>query len=283
MMQALAVAAALSSYGAASALASVHISYSVGQLDSLGTGDDLFSASLLHDATASPAGTAPANLADDNRAYRMGATSGFMSGSLYGDYDASSNQLTAIGGTVSGNLRLLFSNDNLNDKNFVLKLGQEAGAGKTGALKFETNGAGTGEYTGGFVDFALAIVGESSDFLTGTFFFKPQAETGSLMLSPNRGTASEFTLWGYNWMHSSGPYGTSDAVSWDSFLEPLGYDGNVTRPSILADELNRTLGVALYVNAPSTAPTSAANPEPTTCVIWGVLVGAALVFTRRSR
>jgi hypothetical protein len=266
--------------------ASVHpVTYSVGELDSLGPGDNLFSASLLHDASAAPTPSGPVPAKSDNRAYLMGWTSGLMSGSLSGDYDDSTNRLTSIGGIVTGNLRMLLGDSvAVKNKEFVLKLGQDAGAGKTGAIQFETDGVGQGQYSGGFIDFALALAGETSNLLTGTFFFKPQAETGSLMLSPNRGDASTFTLWGYNWMHDSPAFDSdTNSFSWSEFLDPLGYQGTVTRPSIVDDADNHTLGVALYVSAPQSQLTYAANPEPTTCLVWGVLSLIGFVASYRSR
>ena len=84
---------------------------------------------------------------------------------------------------------------------------------KSGKLAFETNGAGSGQYTGGYVDYVLAVdtnpdvnVDTFTDVLAGTFFFKPQGENSSSMLSPNRGIISKFTLWGYNYMHDSYAY-----------------------------------------------------------------------------
>jgi hypothetical protein len=214
--------------------------------------------------------------AEDNRAYRSGNLSGLISGSLYGDFDSSRNELQGIGGSVTGKLQYLLGVGH-SEETFVLKLGETAGAGKTGALKFETEGAG--EYSGGFIDFALSYTGAVNP-LTGTFFFKPQAETGSLLLSPNRGSATAFTLWGYNYMHASAPYGsTENTVDWTTFLGALGYDdGTVVRAS-----QDQTLGIALFVSNPDPSPEYAANPEPTTVFVWAVLSILGLGYCRRTR
>ena len=51
------------------------------------------------------------------------------------------------------------------------------------------------------MDFSLMVGGSTTSVLDGTFFFKPQAESGSDALSPNRGTSYNFSLWGWDWMH----------------------------------------------------------------------------------
>ncbi len=271
---ALALTAALLSLCGNSAHASVHVTYSVGQLTSV---DDYFSASWLHDASKSPANSGSI----ENRAYRMGAVSDFISGSLYGDFDATTNQLRAIGGTLSGKASLLLGDLSLVDKTLELKLGKEAGTGKSGAIQFETNGAGNGEFTGGYVDFALTLDGAGSTLLTGTFFFKPQAETGSAMLSPNRGNSSAFTLWGYNWMHDSADIVTGvDGVNWLDFLQGLGFSGDalVSRNSAPG----QTLGIALFASDADFASSAvSSNPEPTAGIIWGVLIAMGAVVRRR--
>ena len=252
------------------------------QVGPLGSEQDFFSASWLHDAsgTPSPSGSVPA--AQDNRAYRTGTTSSSITGSLYGDLDATQNVLSGIGGTLSGKTRYLLDdfNSSLNGKEFVLNLGKDAGSGKSGKLKFETSGAGQGEFTGGYIDFALSIVGGPANMLTGTFFFKPQAEMGSTPLTPNRGNSSAFTLWGYNWMHDSAPFGGGDAVNWATFMDSLQYGGPaVVRPTIVSDESNQTLGISLYV----TSVNNSVNPEPTTLIVWGALSMIGLCYSRRSR
>jgi hypothetical protein len=212
----------------------------------------------------------------------MGATSSSITGSLHGDLDSTLNVLSDIGGSLIGKTRYLLDNfdDSLNGQEFVLKLGKDAGSGKTGKLKFETSGAGQGEFTGGFIDFALSIVGGPSNVLTGTFFFKPQAEMGTSPLTPNRGNSTAFTLWGYNWMHDSAPLGGGDAVNWTTFMDSLRYDGEIVqRPSIVNDENNHTLGISLYV----TAATNSVNPEPTALIVWGALSMIGLCYARRSR
>lgn len=279
MTRLVALAIALIGWCASTASASVHVTYNVGHLASAGGDDAIFSASWLHDATSSPNLSSGTNA---NRAYRSGMTSDLMSGSLYGELNQHENALSDIGGTVSGNLKMLLGDAAFDSPSFVLRLGMEAG--KTGKLKFETNGAGTGEYSGGYLDFALDV-GSTLNVVTGTFFFKPQAETGSSVLSPNRGNSSAFTLWGYNWMHDSGPIdGSPNSVDWAKFLGKLGYTGDtVLRTDALGNTLEQALGVALYVSDPSPPPPYASNPEPTTLVVWAVLMSVGACYCGRKR
>lgn len=277
----LATAIALSS--ASNAVASVHVTYNVGELSSAQSGDSNFSASWLHDASM---GLVTDNGSTENGAYRTGRISDLVSGSIEGDLEG--NVLSEIRGSVGGKLSSLHSEFGsfTSMDQFVVRLGQDAGSGRTGALKFETNGVGTGQFSGGFIDFALDV-GSSLDLVTGTFFFKPQSETGSSALSPNRGNSTTFTLWGFNWMHDSDPVG-SDAIppDWLTFLGDLGYDrGEVLRQAPSGGEmlLAQTLGIALYVNDPDPPLAYAANPEPSTFLVWGVLAMIGVGYGRRNR
>jgi hypothetical protein len=263
-------------FGASATDASV---YTVGELTPV-AGDDIFSASWLHDASgAQIVGDQPS----DNGAYRSGKTSGGITGSLFGDLV--DGKLTGIGGTLTGNLSHLLKKIDANLKNqaFTLQLGESIDASHTGALMFQTNGAGPGEFTGGFIDYLLEVPGVPTFSLAGTFFFKPQAETGSTALSPNRGDGSAFTLWGYNWMHDSAPIaGDPPAADWLSFLGELGYEGTsqVTRPEIV--DGGQTLGIALFATANQPVQTSH-NPEPTALLVWGGLAMLAIGTGRSTR
>lgn len=257
----------------------IHASvYTVGELAPLG-GGDIFSASWLHDASGA---RNVASGTDANGAYRSGKISGAVAGSLYGNLVG--GKLLGIGGTLSGNLsHLLKSIDiGLKSQDFTLKLGEAIDSSHTGALQFKTDGDGPGDFTGGFIDYLLVVPAMPDFSIAGTLFFKPQAETGSAALSPNRGDASAFTLWGYNWMHDSGPIdGSSATVDWMSFLSGLGYTGpEVTRPEIL--DGGQTLGIALYASDP-VAVNNSINPEPTTIFVWGGLTMLAIGFGRCTR
>jgi hypothetical protein len=186
------------------ALGSVHVTYEV----SPQFATDGFTASWLHGATGGP----PHGSAE-NGALLNGPTSSRIAGSLEGNL--LTNRLLNASGDISCCLKQLASY--LNDRfgtsfttstAFDLKLGLLANGGD-GALAFETDGAGSGQFTGGFLDFSLFVDGAASSLRDGTFFFKPQAESGSARLSPNRGTSSEFTLWGWNWMHDGAPIDTN--------------------------------------------------------------------------
>lgn len=244
-----------------------------------------FVASWLHDASSSPSAGASVFGPEDNRAFRTGNTSSALGGSFEGDFDSTGNVVTNIRGTLSGTTKMLLNSfDSSNNfQSFILKLGQDAGAGKSGKLAFET--VGTREYTGGYIDYAIAVAINGVDYvdvLTGTFFFKPQGENSNSLLSPNRGTVSEFMLWGYNYMHDSYAYSGATA-DWASFFSTLGYTNNVTRPAIVGDSgstappTNQTLGVSLYVTS-GIPGSSGNNPEPTALIIWAMLtmVGACL-------
>jgi hypothetical protein len=253
--------------------ASVH-TYNVGDLANP-DGDEIFSASWLHDASGArnvSSGT------EENGAYRSGKLSDAVSGSLYGDLNG--GVLSGIGGTLTGNLSKLLKHLDpaLKNQEFTLKLGASIGSSNTGALQFNTNGSGPGEFTGGFIDYLLEVASVPGFSLAGTFFFKPQAETGSTDLSPNRGDSSAFTLWGYNWMHDSGPIdGTPASVNWQSFLSGLGYTGDVSRSSV-----GQTLGIALFASDPE-PPIGSHAPEPTTFLVWCGLAMVGVGLSRRPR
>lgn len=280
MMRCLAIFA-IGSCCAAATHASVQ--FNVGQFQ-LNEAPVPFVASWLHDASSSPSVGASVYGPDDNRAYRTGDTSSPLVGSFSGDFDASQNLVTNIRGSLSGKTQLLLDSfdSSKNFQSFKLKLGQEAGAGKNGTLVFETEGSPGGQYTGGFVDYVLAVATNGVDYvdvLAGTFFFKPQGENSSSLLSPNRGTVSQFTLWGYNYMHDSYAYDGGN-VDWTTFLASLGYSGNVSRPDIVGDPsaapTNQTLGISLYV-------TSAHMPEPTALVVWSLLTMVGVCVSGRDR
>ncbi len=222
---------------------------------------------------------------------RDGDLSSRIAGSLSGDLNG--NVLNDISGSVAGELKQLslylneqFSTSYGMSTPFVLQLGASAAPGGSGALQFETDGAGSGQYTGGYMDFALFVDNEATSLLSGTLFFKPQAEMGSATLSPNRGTSDEFTLLGMNWMHDGDPVNGGVEPDWTSFLSGLGYDGpQVLRtPSGDAQGIAATLGVDLYVVRQG-GPNTLQNPEPAALVIWGLLAGAPgviCIYRRRS-
>ena len=226
----------------------------------------------------SPYGANPIS-GPDNRAYRTGSISEQIGGKLTGDL--SGNELTSISGKLSGNLGMLLNSPSLNGKAFDLLLGSsiiDPNRSGTGALKFETNGPGTGEFTGGFIDYQLWVDGSS--ILDGTFFFKPQAETGSHMLSPNRGDPEAFTLWGYNYMHSSAPFGASSGdFDWIDFLSSLGYVGT----DLVGRNSAGNLGIALFASDPEPPIQNSSNPEPTTFLVWGGLAIIGFGISRRNR
>lgn len=269
---------------ATSGFGSVHLTVGKYELDESPVP---FVASWLHDASASASAGASVYGPGDNRAYRTGKTSSALSGSFEGDFDASGNILSNIRGTLSGTTKLLLNSFNSgNDfKNFVLKLGQQAGSGKDGKLAFET--VGTREYTGGFIDYVLAVdVNDDNvfvDVLSGTFFFKPQAENSNSLLSPNRGTISAFMLWGYNYMHDSDAFGGGNASWTDLFALLGGYANDVTRPDIVDDPNgDQTLGISLYVTSDYTG-NAGQNPEPTALIIWGMLAMIGACVCGRNR
>lgn len=254
--------------------------YTVGELPPLG-GDDFFSASWLHDASGARNVTSGT---PENGAYRSGKVSGSIAGNLHGT--VVDGKLMGIGGILSGNLSHLLKgiDDGLKNQSFTLKLGTTIGALSTGALKFNTDGTGPGGFTGGFIDYLLEVPGIPDFSLSGTFFFKPQAETGNSLLSPNRGSAEAFTLWGYNWMHDSGPINSNDpAASWDFLSAELGYDrASVNRVPFDAEHnTGHTLGIALFAGGQQ-AVENAAQPEPTALLIWGGLSMFAVAARRRA-
>jgi hypothetical protein len=260
----------------APARASVHVTYDI--LQEFST--DGFTASWLHSAESIENGT------PENGALLNGARSSRISGSLEGNLSGS--VLSGVSGSVSGKLKQLstylnsvFGSSYTTYTPFELRLGVSAGGGD-GALKFETNGAGTGQFTGGYLDFSLLVDGTATSLLDGTFFFKPQAESGSAVLSPNRGTSSEFTLWGWNWMHDGDPVDGALAPDWADFLGALGYSGPaVLRTPDSGPGLQSPVGIALYVVDPATsAPDGAHSPEPTAFVIWFLIAAGAIVYCR---
>jgi hypothetical protein len=260
--------------------ASVHTYYDVRQQDTI----DGFSASWLHAATSGLNGSS------ENGALLNGAISSRLSGNFEGDL--SGNVLSNISGGINGRLKQLASylngtlstNFGTSDA-FELRLGESANGGK-GALAFETTGTGTGEFTGGFLDFSLYVANNTASLLDGTFFFKPQAESGSDPLSPNRGNDFASTLWGFNWMHDGAPVDGGETTDWSSFLSGLGYTGpSILRTPSSGPGLDAPLGIALYIVDPPAPPDGGlSNPEPTTLVIWGLLgiVGAVTFRSRRS-
>jgi hypothetical protein len=259
---------------ASSVSASVHTTYDVLQNFSA----DGFSASWLYGATGTPNGSA------DNGALLSGPTTSRISGTLVGDLTG--NVLSNVSGSVSGRLKELagYLNSTLGTNfstytPFQLLLGGTSNGGY-GAFKFETNGAGTGEFTGGYLDFSLLVGGSTASVLDGTFFFKPQAESGSDALSPNRGTSYNFSLWGWDWMHDGAPVDGATAPDWNSFLSSLGYTGDPVyrTPPDGSAALLAPLGVAMYLVDPP-----ASTPEPTAIVIWGLLAMVATTFSRRQR
>jgi hypothetical protein len=237
-----------------------------------------FSASWLHSAENSRNGTLA------NGARMNGQTSSRISGTLTGDLVG--NILSGASGSVSGTLKQLsvylnseFSTTFIMSTPFQLLLGGQASGGD-GALEFET--AGAGKFTGGFLDFSLFVNGGLTSLVDGTFFFKPQAESGNAALSPNRGTSSEFTLWGANWMHDGDPMDGGAEPDWSTFLAGLNYGGpsEVLRELASGDPgIPATLGIDLYIKSNGTTGQGGGGdvPEPLSAVVWGILVcvGAA--------
>ena len=75
--------------------------------------------------------------------------------------------LSHVSGSVTGKLKQLaaylnaaFDTSFSTYDQFELRLGGLADGG-SGALAFETNGAGTGEFTGGYLDFSLFVAGNT--------------------------------------------------------------------------------------------------------------------------
>jgi hypothetical protein len=254
------------------ALAAVHVTYDVVKQFST----DGFTASWLHSAESGLNGS------PENGAQLNGATSSRIAGSLGGDLTG--NVLSSVSGSVSGKLKQLagylngaYGTSFGTYDPFELRFGSLAGGG--GALQFETNGAGSGEFTGGYLDFALYVAGAADSLVSGTFFFKPQAESGSAALSPNRGTSSEFTLFGNNWMHDGDPVDQGTEPDWAEFLENLGYAGE---PVSRTSGIGIPLGINLYVVDPDPpAPQGEHSPEPTGFVVWGLLSMLGIVATFR--
>ena len=263
MIRLFALAAALAAIGASGALASVHLTYNV--LKDFPGGN---CASWLHSADVGGSTANGAYFTGDDM-------SGRLAGVLEGDL--SGNILSNITGVVSGKLKQLSNylpdaDIYLMSQAFDLKLGVAAGG--SGALQFISNSGG--EFAGGWVDFSL-VVGDD-ELMGGTLFFKPQAETASASLSPNRGDSSEFTLWGLNWTHDS-PAVVGETPDFAAFLAGLGHPSTANRP----DVEGATLGIALYVTDPDPPLTYAANPEPTTFLVWGVLAMIGAGYCRRER
>jgi hypothetical protein len=278
-MRLILIATLLAWCAASRAPASVHVTYNV--LEEFST--DGFSASWLHSAESLLNGT------PENGALLNGARSSRVAGSLEGNLSGS--VLSDVSGSVSGTLKQLsiyvndvFGTSYAMSTPFDLKLGGAASGGN-GALKFETDGAGTGQFTGGFLDFSLFVAGSATSLLDGTFFFKPQAESGSAVLSPNRGTSDEFTLWGWNWMHDGLPVDGALEPDWESFLGALGYSGpTVLRTPASGPGLVSPIGVALYVVDPDPPVLSEGHsPEPTAFIVWGLLALVAVTTFRFER
>ncbi len=154
-----------------------------------------------------------------------------------------------------------------------------------GALQFESTGAGTNEYTGGFLDYELTV-DDSSKTLSGSFFFKPRRESGSGTLSPNGGNAETFSLWGNNWMHDTGGF-AGVYSGWEELLDSLGYNGaadpfdQVQRLEITEAE---RLGIDLHVTNRTIVPPpdpSQNVPESSAIMVWAVLIASGAAGQRR--
>ncbi len=252
-----------------------------------------FSASWLHSGESALKGTVA------NGARMNGRTTSRITGVLQGDLV--NNQLQQISGSITGNLMQLSSylNSTLTPANplsmsdsFELKLGSSSSVvGGTGALQFKSPGANPGEYTGGFFDFSLFVPGKAAgSILDGTFFFKPQAESGNAPLSPNRGDANEFTLWGNNWMHDGGPASGSNLsnfTDWVAFLTSLGHPNPGS--AVLLDGgtgLLAALGIDIYVlnDQPLDPPPGGSDvPEPTSMFVWSMIVACSANFARKAK
>lgn len=238
------------------------VSYDVGDFSNSG-----FSASVVHAATSSSFGTG----ADAGK--RGGAKSSMLSGTLGGDLV--SDVLSGISGSLTGTLAALsptFSTSS--GTSFEMKLGSTAGSGKSGSLIFETSGSGSGEFNGGYIDYALHIDGSGSAASTGTLFFQAedQGVSGSGPLNPNRGDSAEFTLWGNNYMHSGNGYDSSD---WATLLTPLGYSGFVGR-----SDTDTPLGIDLFARIDLSI---SAVPEPSQVLAWSILSLAICGFGYRGK
>jgi hypothetical protein len=246
------------------------VSYDIGAVPAGQAGG--FRATYLHAATSSIIGS------NANGGRRSGNLSNALTGSMQGDLNG--NILSGISGEISGMLKgltSLFSNTSTTP--FALRLGSDAGG--TGALAFETEGSGTGQFTGGFLDYDLVIGGMSAD--SGTFFFQPAAQMGGSSLNPssplvpNRGNSDAFTLWGNNYMHDGNGY---TEQSWLSFLEgtPLEYGGGsyVTRSNVV----NSPLGIDIFADM-SGGGGGGVVPEPESLAVWVLLAGLGLTVISR--
>ena len=253
---------------ATAAPAAVQTSYDIVEVYS----ENGFSASWLHSGTAAVHG------GEENGARMSGKLSSRVGGTLSGLFDGTT--LNALSGEIQGTLKQLSTltpiqtsfqtafGGNLPDTSdaFVLRVGSTAGG--DGALTFETTGAGTSMFNGGFLDYRLLAADASSDpnnfqeIDAGTFFFKPQAA------DMNKGNAQAFSLWGNNWQHD---FGTDRATAL-SFLESLGYSGGLVDRSGVAP-----LGIDLYaVLSPQ------AVPELSSVLVWlGGAVGGCLALRSR--
>jgi hypothetical protein len=233
-----------------------------------------FRSTYLHAATTSTIGSI------DNGGRRSGSLSNSLIGSMQGDLNG--NILSGISGEISGMLKgltSLFGNDSTTP--FALLLGSDAGVGRTGALAFETQGPGTGQFTGGFLDYDLVIGGASA--ASGTFFFQPAAQMGGSTLNPssplvpNRGTSEAFTLWGNNYMHDGNSY---DQQKWLDFLggTPLDYSGSyVTRSTVV----NSALGIDIFADMSGGGGGGGVVPEPESLAVWVLLGGFGLTVISR--
>ncbi len=167
-----------------------------------------------------------------------------------------------------------------------------------GGMQFETAGTGTGEFTGGWFDYELLIDDLATDSVgfvsvtKGTFYIKPQAETGgSHPLEPNRGDSGEWTAWGNNWAHDGAPYGSPRGErvgswsDWD-FLKALGHpvdsDGDLRLTKRRNVDHGIQLGIDLYAVMESEPGDTPTVPEPVAAVIWSGFLTIALAC-RRSR
>ena len=118
--------------------------------------------------------------------------------------------------------------------------------------------------------------------LDGTFFFKPQAESGSHVLSPNRGTSYDSTLWGFNWMHDGTPVDGGVGAKLGEFLKRPGlYWSDRFANTCIRPRPEQPAGPCVYIVDPP-PPDGLQNPEPATLMIWGLLVVlSAVVYCRR--
>ncbi len=254
-----------------------------------------FSASWLHSGTVRAGqGTDRYLGTDANGPRKSGQVSNRLSGGLNGDWNGFSKQLTGITGEISSNISNIRHYGAFTDHaNSLAGISSITGDDllkiviHDGGLALETTGPG--EFTGGWLNYEILVddLENADGFVSvteGNFFFKPQAEArGSDLLSPNRGTINEFTVWGNNWNHDGLAAGSftdanqGDAADsdWD-FLSGLGYTGGFTNRADTHQGID--LGIDLFVASQQFVPPV---PEPASMMVWGSLIG---MFTiRRSR